>query len=110
VPASSTALLGIDTHDAGVGSALLNTTQQIGGSLGTALLNTIYAGAVTSYLVGHADLAPKVAQAEGLIHGYRVAFFWAAVFIALALVVAVVLINAKKDDIPADATAAVAAA
>ena len=110
VPASSTALVGIDPHDAGVGSALLNTTQQIGGSLGTALLNTLYAGAVTSYLVGHAGLAPKVAQVEALIHGYRVAFFWGAVLIALALVVAVVLINAKKDDIPADAAAAVAAA
>ena len=106
VPASSTALIGIDPHDAGVGSALLNTTQQIGGSLGTALLNTLYAGAVTSYLVAHAGLAPQVAQVEALIHGYRVAFFWGAVFIALALVVAVVLINAKKDDIPADATAA----
>ena len=106
VPASSTALIGIDPHDAGVGSALLNTTQQIGGSLGTALLNTLYAGAVTSYLVAHAGLAPRVAQVEALIHGYRVAFFWGAVFIALALVVAVVLINAKKDDIPADATAA----
>ncbi len=106
VPASSTALIGIDPHDAGVASALLNTTQQIGGSLGTALLNTLYAWAVTSYLVAHAGLAPQVAQVEALIHGYRVAFFWGAVFIALALVVAVVLINAKKDDIPADATAA----
>ena len=110
VPASSTALVGVDPHDAGVASALLNTTQQIGGSLGTALLNTLYAAAVTSYLVGHAGLAPKVAQVEALIHGYRVAFFWGAVLIALALVVAVVLINAKKDDIPADAAAAVAAA
>jgi MFS family permease len=106
VPASSTALIGIDPHDAGVGSALLNTTQQIGGSLGTALLNTLYAGAVTSYLVAHAGLAPQVAQVEALIHGYRVAFFWAAVFIALALVVAAVLITARKDDIPADSTAA----
>jgi hypothetical protein len=55
-------------------------------------------------------LPPKVAQVESLIHGYRVAFFWAAVFIALALVVAIVLINAKKDDIPADSATAAAAA
>ena len=61
---------------------------------------------VTSYLAGHAGLAPKVAQVEALIHGYRVAFFWAAVLIALALVVAAVLITARKDDIPADSTAA----
>jgi len=110
VPASSTALVGIDPHDAGVGSALLNTTQQIGGSLGTALLNTLYAGAVTSYLAAHAGLAPKVAQVDALIHGYRVAFFWGAVFIAVALLVAIVLINAKKDDIPANPQTAAAAA
>ena len=41
VPLSSTALIGVGNHDAGVASALVNTTQQIGGSLGTALLNTI---------------------------------------------------------------------
>jgi MFS family permease len=110
VPASSTALVGIDPHDAGVGSALLSTTQQIGGSLGTALLNTLYAGAVTSYLVGHTGLPRQVAQVESLIHGYRVAFFWAAILFAVALVVAAVLINAKKDDLPADAAAAAAAA
>ena len=50
IPASSTALIGVDSHDAGVASAVLNTAQQIGGSLGTALLNTLFAGAVTAYL------------------------------------------------------------
>ena len=93
-----------------MGSALLNTTQQIGGSLGTALLNTLYAGAVTSYLAGHAGLPQQVAQVGSLIHGYRVAFFWAAMLFAVAIVVAAVLINAKKDDIPADTAAAAAAA
>src|SRR5690242_11763346 len=43
IPASSTALFGVGSHDAGVASALLNTSQQIGGSLGTALLNTLFA-------------------------------------------------------------------
>jgi EmrB/QacA subfamily drug resistance transporter len=106
VPASSTALVGIDPHDAGVGSALLNTTQQIGGSLGTALLNTLYAGAVTSYLVAHAGSDPRLAQVAALMHGYRVAFFWGAVLLAAALVVALVFINAKKDDLPTDAALA----
>ena len=50
IPASSTALIGVGHHDAGVASAVLNTGQQIGGSLGTALLNTLFAGAVTAYL------------------------------------------------------------
>src|SRR5512144_2673211 len=53
IPASSTALLGVGAHDAGVASAVLNTSQQVGGSLGTALLNTLFAGAVTSYLTAN---------------------------------------------------------
>ena len=51
-PSFSTGTLGLPPHDAGVGSAALNTTQQVGGSIGTALLNTLAAGAATAYLVG----------------------------------------------------------
>ena len=102
IPASSTALVGVSPHDAGVASALLNSTQQVGGSLGTALLNTLYASAVTGYLAAHvstpADL-PAV-QADALVHGYHVAFFWGAVMMAAALAVIVVFVDAKKDDIP----------
>ena len=53
VPMSSTALVGVDPQDAGVASALVNTTQQVGGSLGTALLNTLAATAATTYLATH---------------------------------------------------------
>jgi EmrB/QacA subfamily drug resistance transporter len=102
IPASSTALVGVSPHDAGVASALLNATQQVGGSLGTALLNTLYASAVAGYLAEHvtspADI-PAV-QADALVHGYHVAFFWGAVLMAAALAVIVVFVNAKKDDIP----------
>jgi EmrB/QacA subfamily drug resistance transporter len=103
IPASSTALVGVDPHDAGVASALLNTTQQVGGSLGTALLNTLYASAVTAYVADHLSGAsdPRVLQADALVHGYHVAFVWAAVLLGLALLVSIVLINAKRDDIPA---------
>jgi MFS family permease len=104
VPASSTALVGIDPHDAGAGSALLNTTQQIGGSLGTALLNTLYASAVTGYVAAasldRANAQDPVVQLEALLHGYRVSYFWGAVLMAGALIAAIVLIDAKKDDIP----------
>jgi EmrB/QacA subfamily drug resistance transporter len=104
VPMSSTALLGVDSQDAGVASALLNTMNQIGGSLGTALLNTLYASAVTGYIAGHLAAAQNkdVVQLEALLHGYRVAYTWGAVFLALALVCAIVFINAKKDDLPAE--------
>jgi EmrB/QacA subfamily drug resistance transporter len=104
IPASSTALFGVDPHDAGVASALLNTSQQIGGSLGTALLNTLYASAVTAFLTANAT-SPADAQRlqpDALIHGYHVAFLWAAVLLAAGLVAAVVFINAKKADIPAE--------
>jgi EmrB/QacA subfamily drug resistance transporter len=110
IPASSTALIGVGHHDAGVASALLNTSQQIGGSLGTALLNTLFAGGVTSYLAAHVKAPADVERLTpfALIHGYHVSFFWGAVLLLAALVVATLFINAKKDDIPAVEEALVA--
>jgi EmrB/QacA subfamily drug resistance transporter len=110
IPASSTALVGVDSHDAGVASALLNTTQQVGGSLGLALLNTLYAGAVTSYLTENARSPADVQrlQFDAFLHGYRVSFFWGAVLLAAALLTTIVFINAKKDEIPAEPALAAA--
>jgi hypothetical protein len=70
-------LLGGEERDSGAASAVLNATQQVGSSLGTALLNTIYATAVTSYIAGHLPPTPAV-QLEGLVNHYRVGFRWAA--------------------------------
>jgi EmrB/QacA subfamily drug resistance transporter len=103
VPASSTALVGVAEHDAGIASAVLNTSQQVGGSLGLALLSTFYASAVTGHLADN----PGEAPGEAFVHGYHVAFLWGAVFLAVALVIAAVLISAKKDDLPAEAAMAV---
>jgi EmrB/QacA subfamily drug resistance transporter len=104
IPASSTALANVGSHDAGVASAVLNTAQQIGGSLGTALLNTLFAGAVTAYLADHVRTPEDAEQLAplALIHGYHVAFFWGAVLFAAGLVVAAVVINARKEDVPAE--------
>ncbi len=52
-PLTSTALVGVEDHDAGVASALVNTAQQVGGSVGLALLNTISITVLTNYLVVH---------------------------------------------------------
>lgn len=104
VPLSSTALVGVADHDAGVASALVNTTQQVGGSLGTALLNTIAASATASYLVAHHG-----ATAVGLVHGYTTAFDFSAVLLAIGLVATLVLVRAGRDDIPADDAALVMA-
>lgn len=104
IPASSTALYGVSSSDAGVASALLNTTQQIGGSLGTALLNTLYTSAVAAYLADNVRQPSDVQRLQGdaFLEGYQVAYFWAAMLLVAALVVAVALINAKKDDVPAE--------
>ena len=82
---------------------MLNTSQQIGGSLGTALLNTLFAGAVTAYFIDNPPTSPEQAQQIlplAFIHGYHVAFFWGAALFAGALLVSIVLINAHKEDIP----------
>jgi hypothetical protein len=107
IPAASTSLVGVGSHDAGVASAVLNTSQQIGGSLGTALLNTLFAGAVTAYLTDNPPTSPEEAQQIlplAFIHGYHVAFYWGAGLFAAALLVSIILINAHKEDIPADVT------
>jgi EmrB/QacA subfamily drug resistance transporter len=89
-PSFSTGTLGLAPQDAGVGSATLNTAQQVGGSIGTALLNTVAAGAATSYLVGRA-VTPANLQAA-LLHSYRTAFLWSSlIFVAGAVVGGLVL-------------------
>jgi EmrB/QacA subfamily drug resistance transporter len=84
VPAISTATSGVGPRDAGVASATANTSQQIGASLGVALLNTIAASATASYLLQHPN--GSAARAEGLVHGYAVAAACAtAIFLVAAL-------------------------
>ncbi len=114
IPASSTALFGVGGHDAGIASAVLNTSQQIGGSLGLALLNTLYIGAVEDFMIEN-RLQPRdtpngpLAPDDALVHGYAVSFFWGSVMFLLALVVTVLMINARKEELPDPAMAATAA-
>ncbi len=89
-PSFSTGTLGLQPHDAGVGSATLNTSQQVGGSIGTALLNTLAAGAATAYLVGRVA-SPGNLRAAAL-HSYTTAFLWSSlIFVAGAVVARLVL-------------------
>ena len=104
-PLSNTALVGVANHDAGVASALVNTAQQVGGSLGTALLNTIFTSAVTSYVAGHALAAssPQQLQATAVVHGYTVAFWVSSALMLFAAVTAAVLVRARRQQLaPAD--------
>ncbi|QEC50338.1 MFS transporter [Baekduia soli] len=90
-PAMSIATLGVEPHDAGVASAMVNTMQQIGGSIGTALLSTLAASASTSYLQTRRPSADVVAQAA--VHGYTTAFWWSAAIFAIAAVVCTALLR-----------------
>jgi MFS family permease len=107
VPLSSTALIGVDEHDAGVASALVNTTQQIGGSLGTALLNTVAATATTTYLGSHT--ATGAAKAAAVVHGYSVAFTVSAVLLGAGAIAALVLIRPNRSTDPSGELALAAA-
>ncbi|MDY7542834.1 MULTISPECIES: MFS transporter [unclassified Cryobacterium] len=91
MPASmQTATLGVDRQFAGVASAMVNTSQQVGGSIGTALLNTLAATAATNFLAANTPLTAAVA-ADAAIHSYAVAYWWGAGFFAVGAVLAALL-------------------
>ncbi|MBF4579246.1 MFS transporter [Frigoribacterium sp. VKM Ac-2530] len=97
MPASiQTATLGVDRGHAGVASAMVNTGQQVGGSIGTALLNTLAATATTGYVASHLPADARTA-AEAAVHGYATAYSWGAGFFLLGAVLAVTLFRTKAD-------------
>ena len=82
MPASmQTATFGVDRSFAGVASAMVNTSQQVGGSIGTALLNTLAATAAADYVAAHTPPTEAV-LADAAIHSYAVAYWWGAGFFA----------------------------
>lgn len=86
------ATAGVHHEDAGVASAMINTSQQVGGSIGTALLSTIAASAATDYLSSHTPGPLAVAQAQ--IESYTTSFWWAtAIFVAGAVFTAFLMPN-----------------
>jgi len=90
--AMSVSTMGVLVDDAGVASAAVNTVQQVGGSIGTALLNTIAASAATSYLASHAAGSAALVAGQAAVHSYVVAFWWAAaIFAGGAAVIAMVM-------------------
>ena len=99
-PALSTATLGVEGRDAGVASAMVNTSQQVGGSVGTSLLSTIFASAAARYTVSHVHTAGLANAAA--IHGDTTAFWWAVGIFALAFLLAMVILpgRAAKPRVP----------
>jgi EmrB/QacA subfamily drug resistance transporter len=102
-PAMSTATLGVDRRDAGVASAMVNTGQQIGGSIGTALLSTLASSAAHQYGAAHRPTADLVAQAA--VHGYTTAFTWSAGIFAVGALASWLLLPSGTPELEPDARA-----
>ena len=107
VPLANLALIGAGEHDAGAASAMLNATQQVGASVGTALLATLSVGAITDYftdaVASGGDPQNPAIGLQAQVEGYTTAFTWAAGLMLLAALVCALLITATKDDLPAEA-------
>jgi hypothetical protein len=96
IPLTSTSLHAVSHHDTGVASAMVNTSQQIGGSLGTALLNTVAATATTTYVAANSQLGQALMPAA-MTHGFTVAFKFSAGLLFIGAVVLFFFINIGKE-------------
>src|SRR5438034_3294021 len=96
-PGINTGTFGVAPQDAGVASATVTVGQQLGASVGTSLLNTIFAAAVASYPTAHLAAARVIGRQAltglALAHGYDTAFWWTAGIFAFGAVVAGVLLR-----------------
>ena len=90
-PAISTATFGVAPQDSGVASAMVNVSQQVGGSLGTALLSTIAVTASRGFAAVHGR-APA-AMLHAAVHGYTTAFTWSAAIFAVGAVLSALLLR-----------------
>jgi EmrB/QacA subfamily drug resistance transporter len=103
-PASNAATLGITQDDAGVASAMVNTMQQIGGSIGTALLNTLATSAAAAYIVGKRPTPVVLANAS--LHSYTTAFWWSAGIFTAGAVISGLLLRSGVQTQETDPAAA----
>ena len=102
MPAMSLATHGVEPHDAGVASAMVNTSQQVGGAIGTALLNTIAACATTGCITARTTNAGAAAAdaAQAAVHGYVTAFWWAFAIMLLAALLVAALVRTGRATRP----------
>ncbi|GAA2220624.1 MFS transporter [Streptomyces indiaensis] len=101
MPAMSMATQGVEARDAGVASAMVNTSQQVGGAIGTALLNTIAASATTAYVADHIAGATsrsqqQLVQLEAMVQGYTSAIWFAVGILVVAAAIALTFVNAGR--------------
>lgn len=101
MPSMSLATLGVAPRETGAASATINSAQQVGGSIGTALLNTIAATATTAYLVGR-NASSHLVQNTASVHGYTVATTVALAILLVAAVLAFFMVDHRPA--PEEAT------
>jgi EmrB/QacA subfamily drug resistance transporter len=96
-PAINTGTFGVAPQDAGVASATVTIGQQLGASIGTSLLNTIFTSAIASYLVAHTSSAKVVGHVVlnqlATAHGYDIAFWWSSAIAAGGAIIAALLLR-----------------
>jgi predicted MFS family arabinose efflux permease len=101
-PAIASATAAVGPRDAGAASALVNTAQQIGGSIGTALLNTI-AVTVTMRALIHVKGSTSALQRAATLHGFSVAFWWSAGFFGFGAILSLFMLEsgnlASEEDL-----------
>ncbi len=107
-PSVNTASAEVKPDDAGVASAMVSTSQQIGGSIGTSLLNTLAASAVTSFVASHPPSPTLAAQAA--LHSYTIVFWWAAGLLAIGAAATLLLLRSGAPRAAAHAARATPAA
>jgi EmrB/QacA subfamily drug resistance transporter len=93
-PAFQLAIRGVSQRDAGVASAVINAATQVGGSIGTAVVNTLAVSATAAYLATHAPSPSR--QVAALVHGYTNATAWSAGLLAAMAIVVFVLVNPPR--------------
>ncbi len=110
VPLTLTAVSRVDKGDSGVGSAVLNTVQQVGGAIGIAVLGTVFANGITERMTEfqadggpppspeQLDLAQRVAQAFGTTQTFDVAVW----MMVVATVITIVGLSIKHEDLSTD--------
>ncbi|MGC5004959.1 MFS transporter [Streptomyces sp. NBC_00353] len=94
MPSMSLGTHGVQPEYAGVASAMVGASQQVGGSVGTALLNTIAASSTATYLLSRAQ--GKANTNAALVHGFSTAYWWAVGFLVLSALISLLAVDAPR--------------
>ena len=97
VPVTLLATSGVEHEDAGLASGLFNTSQQVGGALGLAILSTLAVNRTDNALGGLPGAPTPVQQNEALVTGFHAAFFGGALFFVAGIIVMITLL--KREDV-----------